>query len=59
MKAKREQNEEQPKIIKLFSINYAKEIYKITLSSTKTKLVNKLHSILDKYDYQTDLTRYI
>jgi transposase len=30
--------------------------HRITLSRTKTKLVNKVHSILDKYDYQTDLT---
>lgn len=30
--------------------------HRITLSRTKTKLVNKIHSILDKYDYQTDLT---
>ncbi len=28
----------------------------ITLSRTKTKLVNKVHSILDKYDYRTELT---
>ena len=30
--------------------------HRITLSRTKTKLVNKLHSILDKYDYRTELT---
>ena len=30
--------------------------HRITLSRTKTKLVNKIHSILDKYDYKTDLT---
>jgi transposase len=30
--------------------------HRITLSRIKTKLVNKVHSILDKYDYQTDLT---
>ena len=30
--------------------------HRITLSRTKTKLVNKVHSILDKYDYHTDLT---
>ena len=30
--------------------------HRITLSRTKTKLANKVHSILDKYDYQTDLT---
>jgi transposase len=30
--------------------------HRITRSRTKTKLVNKVHSILDKYDYQTDLT---
>src|SRR6476619_5271574 len=30
--------------------------HRITLSRTKTKLVNKVHSILDKYDYRTDLT---
>lgn len=30
--------------------------HRITLSRTKTKLINKVHSILDKYDYQTDLT---
>jgi transposase len=30
--------------------------HRITLSRTKTKLVNKVHSILDKYDYQTDVT---
>jgi transposase len=30
--------------------------HRITLSRTKTKLVNKVHSILDKYDYKTDLT---
>jgi transposase len=31
--------------------------HRITPSRTKTKLVNKVHSILpDKYDYQTDLT---
>jgi hypothetical protein len=31
--------------------------HRITLSRTKTKLVNKVHSILfDKYDYQTNLT---
>ena len=29
---------------------------RITLSRTKTKLVNKVHSILDKYDYRTELT---
>ncbi|MGD9672583.1 MAG: transposase [Candidatus Nitrosocosmicus sp.] len=30
--------------------------HRITLSKTKTRLVNKVHSILDKYDYQTDMT---
>lgn len=30
--------------------------HRITLSRTKTRLVNKVHSILDKYDYQTDVT---
>lgn len=30
--------------------------HRITLSRTKTKLVNKVHSILDKYDYKTELT---
>jgi transposase len=30
--------------------------HRITLSRTKTKLANKVHSILDKYDYQTNLT---
>ena len=30
--------------------------HRITLSRTKTKLVNKVHSILDKYDYRTELT---
>ncbi|WP_458720653.1 IS110 family RNA-guided transposase [Candidatus Nitrosocosmicus sp. R] len=30
--------------------------HRITLSRTKTKLVNKVHSILDKYDFKTDLT---
>lgn len=30
--------------------------HRITLSRTKTKLVNKVHSILDKYDYRTDMT---
>ena len=30
--------------------------HRITLSRTKTKLANKVHSVLDKYDYQTDLT---
>ena len=31
--------------------------HRITLSQrTKTKLVNKVHSILDKYDYRTELT---
>ncbi len=30
--------------------------HRLTLSRTKTKLANKVHSILDKYDYQTDLT---
>ena len=30
--------------------------HRITLSRTKARLVNKVHSILDKYDYQTDLT---
>ncbi|MGD9534987.1 MAG: transposase [Candidatus Nitrosocosmicus sp.] len=28
--------------------------HRITLSRTKTKLVNKVHSTLDKYDYRTD-----
>ena len=33
------------------------ETHRITRSRTKTKLVNKVHSILlAKYDYQTDLT---
>ncbi len=32
--------------------------HRITLSRTKTKLVNKVHSILDdKYDYRTELTK--
>jgi transposase len=26
------------------------------LSRTKTKLVNKVHAILDKYEYRTELT---
>ena len=30
--------------------------HRITLSRTKTRLVNKVHSILDKYDYLSDLT---
>jgi transposase len=30
--------------------------HRITLSRTKTKLINKVHSILDKYDYRTELT---
>jgi len=30
--------------------------HRITLSRTKTRLVNKVHSILDKYDYKTDVT---
>jgi transposase len=30
--------------------------HRITLSRTKTKLANKVHSILDKYDYRTELT---
>jgi transposase len=30
--------------------------HRITLSRTKTRLVNKVHSILDKYDYKTELT---
>jgi transposase len=30
--------------------------HRIALSRTKTKLVNKVHSILDKYDYRTELT---
>jgi transposase len=30
--------------------------HRITLSRTKTKLVNKVHSTLDKYDYKTDMT---
>jgi len=30
--------------------------HRITLSRTKKKLTNKVHSILDKYDYQTNLT---
>jgi transposase len=30
--------------------------HRITLSRTKTKLVNKVHSILDKYDFRTGLT---
>jgi transposase len=30
--------------------------HRITLSRTKTKLVNKVHSILDKYNYKTELT---
>jgi len=30
--------------------------HRITLSRTKTKLINKVHSILDKYDYKTGLT---
>jgi transposase len=30
--------------------------HRITLSRTKTKLVNKVHSILDKYDFKTELT---
>jgi transposase len=30
--------------------------HRIILSRTKTKLVNKVRSLLDKYDYQTDLT---
>jgi transposase len=30
--------------------------HRITLSRTKTKLVNKVHAILDKYDFKTDLT---
>lgn len=30
--------------------------HKITLSRTKTKLVNKVHAILDKYDFKTNLT---
>jgi transposase len=30
--------------------------HRITLSRTKTRLINKVHSILDKYDYQTDMT---
>jgi transposase len=30
--------------------------HRIILSRTKTKLANKVHSILDKYDYQTNLT---
>jgi hypothetical protein len=32
--------------------NYARGL----LSRTKTRLTNKVHSILDKYDYKTDLT---
>ena len=33
------------------------QTHRITLSRTKTKLVNEAHSILlDKYDYQADLT---
>lgn len=30
--------------------------HRITLSRTKTRRVNKVHSILDKYDYKTDVT---
>lgn len=30
--------------------------HRITHSRAKTKLANKVHSVLDKYDYQTDLT---
>jgi transposase len=30
--------------------------HRITLSRTKTKLVNKVHAVLDKYDFKTDLT---
>src|SRR6185437_544290 len=30
--------------------------HRITLSRTNTKLVNKVHSIIDKYDYRTELT---
>ena len=30
--------------------------HRIVLSRTKTKLVNKVHAILDKYEYRTELT---
>jgi transposase len=30
--------------------------HRITLSRTKTRLVNKVHAILDKYDFKTNLT---
>ena len=30
--------------------------HRITLSRTKTRLVNKVHSILDKYDFQSEST---
>lgn len=30
--------------------------HRITLSRTKTRLLNKVHSILDKYDFKTNLT---
>jgi transposase len=30
--------------------------HRITLSRTKTRLLNKVHSTLDKYDYKTDVT---
>ncbi len=30
--------------------------HRITLSRTKTRLVNKVHSILDKYDFKTEMT---
>ena len=30
--------------------------HRIMLSRTKTRLVNKVHSILDKFDYKTDVT---
>jgi hypothetical protein len=30
--------------------------HRIALSRTKTKLANKIHAILDKYEYRTELT---
>jgi hypothetical protein len=30
--------------------------HRIVLSRTKTKLANKIHAILDKYEYRTELT---
>ncbi len=30
--------------------------HRTTLSRTKTRLVNKVHSILDKYDFQSEST---